>query len=213
MNLKNYQRETLDVLRRYFEATQFKSPEAAYAEVANTRDIRLRLGRDYGYANPTGLEGVPTVCIKVPTGGGKTILATHALKLIAAAQGRDFPLVLWFAPSDAIRRQTTEALKRPTHPYRRELDAAFGGHVRVFDLDSARSSRRKTSRGISALSSRRRRRSSTRRRTGTTSIGTARTSSGISATFRWNPAWSRRTTTRRSRSSRSRTSSCTIIRS
>lgn len=26
MNLKNYQRETLDVLRRYFEATQFKNP-------------------------------------------------------------------------------------------------------------------------------------------------------------------------------------------
>ena len=25
MNLKNYQRETLDVLRRYFEATQFKT--------------------------------------------------------------------------------------------------------------------------------------------------------------------------------------------
>ena len=135
MNLKNYQRETLDVLRRYFEATQFKSPELAYAEVASTRDIRLRLGRDYGYANPAGLERVPTVCIKVPTGGGKTILAAHALKLIAAAQGRDFPLVLWFAPSDAIRRQTAEALKRPAHPYRRELDAAFGGHVRVFDLD------------------------------------------------------------------------------
>lgn len=135
MNLKNCQRETLDVLRCYFEATQFKSPEAAYAEVANTRDIRLRLGRDYGYANPAGLERVPTVCIKVPTGGGKTNLAAHALKLIAAAQGRDFSLVLWFAPSDAIRRQTAEALKRPTHPYRRELDAAFGGHVRVFDLD------------------------------------------------------------------------------
>ena len=135
MQLKNYQKRTLDVLRDYFAACQVKSPEEAYAEVAGRAEIRLRLGADYGYRNPQGMEATPTVCVKVPTGGGKTILAAHALKLIAAAEGRDYPFVVWFAPSDTIRRQTAEALKRHAHPYRRELDDQFGGRVKVFDID------------------------------------------------------------------------------
>ena len=135
MQLKNYQRRTLDVVRAYFEMCQMKSPEEAYREVAGSAEIRLRLGADYGYTNPKGLEETPTVCIKVPTGGGKTILAAHALKLISAAESREFPFVLWFAPSDSIRRQTAEALKKPTHPYRRELEAQFGGCVKVFEID------------------------------------------------------------------------------
>lgn len=135
LGLKDYQKRTLAVVKRYFEATQFKSPEDAYAQVANEGDVRLRLGNDYGYNTPEGMSGVPTVCIKVPTGGGKTILAAHALKLIASAQAKEYPFVLWFAPSDTIRRQTADALKKPTHPYRRELDSQFAGHVKIFDLD------------------------------------------------------------------------------
>lgn len=135
MKLTDYQDRTIGVVKSYFEKCQFKSPEDAYAEVAGSPEIRLRLGTDYGYKNPKGMESVPVVSIKVPTGGGKTILAAHALKLIAAAQAREFPFVVWFAPSDTIRRQTAEALKKPAHPYRQELDAQFGGHVKVFDLD------------------------------------------------------------------------------
>jgi type III restriction enzyme len=45
------------------------------------------------------------------------------------------PLVLWFVPSDTIRRQTAEALKNPRHPYHQALDEQFEGKVRVFDLD------------------------------------------------------------------------------
>ncbi|MCQ2395501.1 MAG: DEAD/DEAH box helicase family protein [Kiritimatiellae bacterium] len=135
MDLKNYQRRTLDVVKAYFERVQFKSAQEAYEETTADGDIRLRLGREYGYRIPRGLEGSPAVCIKVPTGGGKTILAAHSLKLIASALSRDYPLVVWFAPSDTIRRQTAEALKDVRHPYRLELDAEFSGHVRVFDLD------------------------------------------------------------------------------
>ena len=135
MELKKYQQRTLKVVKDYFEKCQIKSPEEAYADVAGEADIRLRLGTDYGYKNPAGMESTPTVCIKVPTGGGKTILAAHTLNLIAAAQAREFPFVIWFAPSDTIRRQTAEALKKPDHPYRRELDSQFGGHVKVFDID------------------------------------------------------------------------------
>ena len=94
MELKKYQQRTLKVVKDYFEKCQIKSPEEAYADVAGEADNRLRLGTDYGYKNPAGMESTPTVCIKVPTGGGKTILAAHTLKLIAAAQAREFPFVI-----------------------------------------------------------------------------------------------------------------------
>ena len=135
MNLKKYQEKTLGAVKAYFQRCAFETPEDAYRTVTADADTRVRLGADYGYKSPKGMEDVPTVCIKVPTGGGKTILAAHSLKIIAEAQSREYPFVLWFAPSDTIRKQTAEALKRPSHPYRKELDGQFGGRVRVFDLD------------------------------------------------------------------------------
>ena len=135
MTLKKYQDRTLAVVKAYFERLQFKSAVEAYDEVTQEGDIRLRLGKEYGYKSPKGLEAAPAVCIKVPTGGGKTILAAHSLKLIAESESKEYPLVIWFAPSDTIRRQTADALKNHDHPYRKELDAEFGGQVRVFDLD------------------------------------------------------------------------------
>ena len=135
LRLTNYQKNTLDAVRKYFQRCAFESPEAAYRTVTADGDIRLRLGSDYGYRTPKGMEDVPTVCIKVPTGGGKTILAAHSLKIIAEAQSKEYPFVLWFAPSDTIRKQTAEALKRPSHPYRKEIDQQFAGRVKVFDLD------------------------------------------------------------------------------
>lgn len=134
MILKQYQRMTLDVVRAYFAALDVKTPEEAYKAITESSlDKMTRLGAQRGYAK-AALD-VPTVSIKIPTGGGKTIVAAHAIRLIAEAQGREHPLVLWFAPSDTIRRQTAEALKKPRHPYRQALDEAFGGNVRVYDLD------------------------------------------------------------------------------
>ena len=43
-------------------------------------------------------------------------------------------MALWLVPTKTIRQQTAEALKNPGHPYRRVLDEAFDGRVRVFDI-------------------------------------------------------------------------------
>ena len=135
MTLTRYQNNTLAAVKAYFERCAFESPEVAYKTVTAEGDIRLRLGSDYGYKTPKGMEDVPTVCIKVPTGGGKTILAAHSLKIIAESQSKEYPFVLWFAPSDTIRKQTADAFKKALHPYREELDRQFAGRVKVFDLD------------------------------------------------------------------------------
>lgn len=133
MTLKDYQNDTLKFLRMYFAALGVKSPKEAYRDVTENADILLRLGKLRNYNESAG--DVPVVTLKIPTGGGKTIVAAHAVKLIAEAQGREYPLVLWFAPSDTIRRQTAEALKKASHPYRQSLNEAFKGNVRVYDLD------------------------------------------------------------------------------
>ena len=59
------------------------------------------------------LPETPYVCLRLPTGGGKTFLAARAVKVAAKYLKREKnPLVLWLVPSDAIRQQTLETLQR-----------------------------------------------------------------------------------------------------
>ncbi len=86
------------------------------------------------YRTITGLPGVPNVCLRLPTGGGKTLLAAHTVAVAGRHYlEREFPVVLWMVPTNTIRVQTAEALKKPGHPYRAALDDAFDGRVSVFD--------------------------------------------------------------------------------
>ena len=133
MQLKRYQERTLGVIKNFFEKTQSMTPAAAYQLVTEDLDVQARLGKLRKYVEVDG--NVPKVAVKVPTGGGKTIIAVEAIRVIGEAFGIDYPFVLWFTPSDAITRQTVEALKRTTHPYRQELERVFGNNVRVYGID------------------------------------------------------------------------------
>lgn len=151
MQLKKYQKDTLVVIKKFFDALDTKTPGEAYESVTSSGDMIARL-RNLRHYEPLGgsrsratetertrgsasLPDVPVVSIKVPTGGGKTIIAAHAVKVIAECQGRKCPFIVWFAPSETIRRQTADALKKARHPYRQALNEAFKGNVQVFDLD------------------------------------------------------------------------------
>ena len=114
MQLKTYQRETLDILTRFFDAARRGGAQAAYDAIVAEPGQKLRLGRYAGVYQPKeALPDVPYVCLRLPTGGGKTLLAAHA---VAVARDhwieRDYPLVLWLVPTNTIRNQTVEALKR-----------------------------------------------------------------------------------------------------
>jgi type III restriction enzyme len=81
---------------------------------------------------------MPYVCLRVPTGGGKTIMAAHAVGLAGREYLRTERVIcLWLVPSNVIREQTLAALKDRQHPYRQALDVAFGGRVVVIDLADA----------------------------------------------------------------------------
>jgi type III restriction enzyme len=137
MELKDYQRNTLNVLKSFFEQCRIVGHEEALKKITSDPEIAARLVNLKGkYTVWDKIPNTPRVCFKVPTGGGKTIIAAHAVKIAGETWcEKGYPLVLWFVPSDTIRRQTAEALKNPRHPYRQTLDDQFTGKVQVFNLD------------------------------------------------------------------------------
>ena len=71
MELKNYQRNVIDGLARYLELLkQTGDINEAYRTFWNERGVELgRPGKMPEYQKI--IAGVPDVCLKVPTGGGK----------------------------------------------------------------------------------------------------------------------------------------------
>jgi type III restriction enzyme len=129
-SLKTYQQRALAELRDYLEAARLSDPKSAFDERVSTGGAATG-----SYRTIPGLEKAPYVCLRLPTGGGKTVLAAYAVETAARAYlEKDFPLVLWLVPTNAIRRQTLEVLERPGHPCREALDRAFGGNVTVVDI-------------------------------------------------------------------------------
>lgn len=81
---------------------------------------------------------IPNICLKVPTGGGKTLLAASALERIQMdCFKRQTGFVLWVVPSDAIYRQTWKHLANREHPYRQILERASGGRVKMLEKEDA----------------------------------------------------------------------------
>ena len=77
---------------------------------------------------------VPNITLKVPTGGGKTWLAVHALsRIMGRFVGSNTGFVLWVVPNDAIYSQTLKNLKNRDHPYRQALDRAAAGRVKIME--------------------------------------------------------------------------------
>ena len=136
--LKNYQQRVLDGLEAFLTECRFSGPAAAYQKIAHRKDENGTKENPYAapkYQEIEGLEGRPHVCLRVPTGGGKTYLAALSLQHAARFMETETPTVLWFTPSDAIRRQTVEMLNNPQHPCRKALNGAFGMMTRVCDIE------------------------------------------------------------------------------
>ena len=80
---------------------------------------------------------IPHICLKVPTGGGKTLLGVHAIESINFDYwARNTGLVLWVVPTEAIYRQTLTSFKNKNHPYRQVLERASGGRVKILEKNS-----------------------------------------------------------------------------
>ncbi len=167
MKLKDYQNDVLDSLSGYLRALEAKRQEAEdYVEFQKTKgrtvaladycrdtwdglntekklprikdrqenDVALDyIGRKDGMGRP-----VPNICLKVPTGGGKTLLACAAVERINTEYfKKQTGLVLWIVPSEAIYSQTWKRFANREDPYRQMLERASGGRVKLLEKEDS----------------------------------------------------------------------------
>lgn len=132
MELKNYQKTALKDVASYLSILNRDNDIfAAWKDFWAERDVRIGMGGVPKYNN--AIPGVPHICLKVPTGGGKTFMACAAVKPIMENMPADKPqVVVWLVPSNAILTQTICTLSDVNHPYRQRLDADFGGKVGIY---------------------------------------------------------------------------------
>lgn len=154
MELKEYQAEALEAFGRWREALEKAQmlankkeetlqnagmsvseedrnyPKSAWEELRKVGGVADTAGE---YMSRTDAAGrpIPHVCFKVPTGGGKTLLAAASLGRIHRPTG----LTLWIVPSRAIYEQTWAALRNREHPCRHQLEMASGGRVKLLEKD------------------------------------------------------------------------------
>jgi type III restriction enzyme len=136
MELKDYQKRVIGDVEKFIHALrdQYDKGNADYASPAAWKAARISgkyLPRETGDG-----RDLPSVCIKVPTGGGKTLLATQALGSvfrILLRERNDCGLVLWVVPTSQIYRDTLRALRDPNHGYRMMLAHAVGRRIEVWE--------------------------------------------------------------------------------
>lgn len=133
MELKKYQKRTVEKLEEFLQELRKHGPKRAFMFVTETPYKSESFGE------------IPFVCIKIPTGGGKTLVGCEAVGKImnTALQDKlDRGIVLWFTPSEAIKTQTLKKLKDRKDWHRRIFDEAFSNNVKVFSNEEALSIRK-----------------------------------------------------------------------
>ena len=154
MELKEYQASALDAFSRWLDALRSAEresledaeyfirrqrpipedvrnyPKTAWQRLAETGGVAESAGEYVSRTDDAG-RPIPHVCFKIPTGGGKTLLAAAALQRLHRQTG----LTLWITPTRAIYDQTKAALKSREHPYRQMLERASGGRVKLLEKD------------------------------------------------------------------------------
>ena len=140
MQAKQYQNTSLYWLRRYYQKCRVmqETEDTFPASTAFTSvTAEIHEGQGLPYAPVKQVPGIPYVCLRVPTGGGKTLIACEAVSIgVKDLLMKDRALILWLVPSDTIRSQTLSRLQDSADPYRQSLDTNLG-NVAVLDIDEA----------------------------------------------------------------------------
>ena len=156
LELKEYQRGALDALARWLETLEDAQrdsetmvealqrtpidvpipdelrnyPKAAWKKLKENGGVAATASEHVDRTDEAN-RPIPHICFKVPTGGGKTLLAAAALERLRWQRG----LVLWIVPSKAIYTQTKAALWDKQHPYRKMLNRASAGRVKMLEKE------------------------------------------------------------------------------
>ena len=154
LELKIYQSRVLDAFSRWLETLQAAQeesdsrcqllqsggleisdadknyPRMAWEKLKECGGVAASAG-EYVDRTDEANRPIPHICFKVPTGGGKTLLAASALERLNRQTG----LTLWVVPTKAIYEQTKAALWNREHPYRQTLERASAGRVKMLEKE------------------------------------------------------------------------------
>lgn len=128
--LKSYQKRAVEIMSSFLSRCLHQPVHQAYTVTLKQHGMPPHAYQEYDFGQ------TPYFCLRIPTGGGKTVLGSHAVDVAAREYLQtETPITLWLVPSTIIRQQTVAALKTPGHPYRQQLDKAFNRQVLVLDID------------------------------------------------------------------------------
>lgn len=148
MELKKYQQQILDDLKLYLEHVQDKKDASkAFKSFWENHPRTPFTPKEDGYVTPYKIPTIkgsnvkinaPHICIKVPTGGGKTFIAAAALNTIFSSFDEScYKMVVWLVPSNSILEQTYKNLSNASHPYRQRINSDFQNRVEVISKEEA----------------------------------------------------------------------------
>ncbi len=132
MELNSYQLQVIADLNKYLECVEAENDlKISWQNYWQAKNKPVGFGSTPAYKNK--IPRVPHICMKVPTGGGKTFLACASLepiykKLLHA----NAKVVVWLVPSEAILTQTIAALSNTDHPYRKKIEEDFQSKVEIY---------------------------------------------------------------------------------
>ncbi len=142
MILKDYQKRVLATVREFLEQMGELREKAAKIRESDP-DLTVDWVRStwekvssrafQSRKNCLG-EPLPSFCLKIPTGGGKTFLATKIVDLVNTHyRKKRNGFVLWIVPTTQIYNQTLRALRDRDHPYRQVIDIASAGRTLILE--------------------------------------------------------------------------------
>ena len=147
MYLKRYQERVVADLSHFFDTCADKKEEMHKILSVVPEEMRDKIPAnwvenvfkelDYPYSDKAqnGLgKFYPRTVVKVPTGGGKTLLAIEAIKEYQTRFAKkQHGLVVWIVPSETIYSQTIKQLKDKSHHLRQFIDQSSGGNTIILE--------------------------------------------------------------------------------
>ncbi len=135
MKLKRYQTNAIETLDEFLALTKKMKSRHAFNELTDDK-----YGHEWPKYNHEWFGDVPFVCIRIPTGGGKTLVGCKAVERIMSTtlqNKMDTGIVMWFVPSDSIKTQTLAKFKDPKDWHYQMLHESFGTKLKVFSNEEA----------------------------------------------------------------------------
>jgi type III restriction enzyme len=143
MKLKEYQERALTEVKNFLEQlavwrVKTRVDGEWLGDFAEKAWEKSNVGRPY-LKKKDGLDRpLPVFCLKIPTGGGKTLLAVKTIDLVQSIyQQQQTGLVVWIVPTLQIYRQTLLRLQDRDDPYRQHLDMVSAGRTLILEKTDA----------------------------------------------------------------------------